>query len=228
MASFTTDRATLVMRYRTAVKWAVGSVVLHWAREHGRPQFNKEYTQSCMTDPGCQRLFGVVVLLLGPGSLFALAPIIFAEAGGLAAQAALLLRGGPRLQLIGALEGVLLDGEGRVDRSVVYRAAYGEALASVLLVLELLTPRRNFILVVLYGQYVQMRCMLERAVRGGSAEGPLHEAFSHMDGKVMKVVGTPYCPALIRWAYTKFKAVALRQVALPKPGEKPTAKCSIM
>ena len=85
----------------------------------------------------------------------------------------------------------------------------------------------NFILLVLYWQYMQMRIMLEGVATGG-AGGPLHAAFGAFDAKVVAVVGNPACPALLRGAYGKIKQLAKNQVALPEPGKKPGLKCTIM
>ena len=70
--------------------------------------------------------------------------------------------------------------------------------------------------------------MLERAAAGGPARGPLHDAWAAVDGRVMGIVGTPACPALLRGAYCKVREVAAKQVAIPEKGEKPKLKCSIM
>ena len=96
------------------------------------------------------------------------------------------------------------------------------------MILEMFTPRRNFILLILYWQYLQMRLMLEGAASGGANTGPLNTAFNLVDEKITSTIGNPMCPALVRMVYGKIKQFAKHQVALPKPGEKPGMKCSIM
>ncbi|KAH8096277.1 hypothetical protein JL720_3638 [Aureococcus anophagefferens] len=207
------------------------SLVMHWGRAHGRPKMDRAYAQKCMTDPGCQRLFGAFILLLGQGSFIALLPLLYFEAAASAHAVVAKLKSvglkSQALQATAALEGTLLDGDGQLDAKVVVNCAYAEAGAGLLMVLELLTPRRNFILLVLYWQYMQMRIMLEGAATGG-AGGPLHAAFGAVDAKVVAVVGNPACPALLRGAYGKIKQLAKNQVALPEPGKKPGLKCTIM
>ena len=231
LVSFTTDLATLRARYRSAVKFLCLSLVMHWGRAHGRPKMDRAYAQKCMTDPGCQRLFGAFILLLGQGSFIALLPLLYFEAAASAHAVVAKLKSvglkSQALQATAALEGTLLDGDGQLDAKVVVNCAYAEAGAGLLMVLELLTPRRNFILLVLYWQYMQMRIMLEGAATGG-AGGPLHAAFGAFDAKVVAVVGNPACPALLRGAYGKIKQLAKNQVALPEPGKKPGLKCTIM
>ena len=230
VASFTTNLQTLRGRYRTTVKFLCGSVLLHWGRAHGRPRLSSAYARKCLTDPGCQRLFGAVILLLGHGSLVALLPLLYFEAAMFAAALAAELKKGAAskkyaLQLCGALEGALLDGEGRVAPLVPRNAAYGEVAAAFLMFAELATPRRNFILLVLYWQYLQMRIMLEGAT---SACGPLTAAFCALDARASAALGNPMVPALLRGAYGQLKKLAKHQVALPEPGKKPGLKCSIM
>ena len=104
-------------------------------------------------------------------------------------------------------------------------SAYGEVGAALLMIVELATPRRNFILLVLYWQYLQMRIMLENATR---ATGPLTAAFTAVDARASAVLGNPAVPALARGAYGKIKALAKHQVAIPEPGKKPGLKCAIM
>ena len=231
LASFTTDLGTLRARYRSTVKFLCLSLAMHWGRAHGRPKVDRSYAQRCMTDPGCQRLFGALILLLGQGSFIALLPILYYESAATAAAVVSKLKSVDMkkraLQVNSALEGVLLDGDGKLDAKLVTNCAYVEAGAGGLMVFELLTPRRNFILLVLYWQYMQMRVMLEGAASGGRG-GPLNGAFAAFDARATRALGTPMCPALLRMAYGAVKKFAKSQVALPEPGKKPGLKCAIM
>ena len=81
--SFTTDAAVLRLKYKSAVRWAVLSALLHAYRAHGVPKLSADYARRLFTDPHAQRLFGVLILLVGSGSLFGLIPVADAEVAAL-------------------------------------------------------------------------------------------------------------------------------------------------
>ena len=106
--------------------------------------------------------------------MFVLIPVADAEGDALLAQLVIRLRRNVKtrplsLKLIAKCEGAVLDGSGRVAGAVLRRCSLFEVTAALVLLLELATPRRNPILVLLYWQYLQMRCLLERATAGGAA-----------------------------------------------------------
>ena len=105
----------LRMKYRAANKWALASLALHAARSYGRPRLSADYARHVATDVCCQRLFGVVVLFIGAGSLPASGAVAYHELAALIAALACRMRGAPKLKLLAAAEGWLVDGEGRVD-----------------------------------------------------------------------------------------------------------------
>ena len=169
-------------------------------------------------------------MLVGSGSLFGLIPVADAEVAALLAQLCVRLRRNVKtrplsLKLIAKCEGSFLDGSGRVASGVLRRCSLFEVTAALVLLLELATPRRNPILVLLYWQYLQMRCLLERATAGGAAAGPLHEAFFAVDARIVVVVAR--VPLLAK-GYAKLTKLLARQVALPEKGSKPRPRCSVM
>ena len=149
---------------------------------------------------------------------------------------------------------MLVDGNGAPDWRVAKRAAFLEVFAAFYMIVEMFTRRRNLILLVIYWQYMQMRYMLEKAVNGPYG-GPLGGAFGDIDASVTRFVNRPACPSPVKASaarsrhalarrfpspdrppllaprqtvYETLKTMIDRQVALPKPGEKRTPRCSVM
>ena len=121
--SFTTDASVLRLKYKSAVRWAVLSALLHAYRAHGVPKLSADYARRLFTDPHAQRLFGVLILLVGSGSLFGLIPVADAEVAAVLAQLVIRLRRNVKtrplsLKLIAKCEGSFLDGSGRVASGV--------------------------------------------------------------------------------------------------------------
>ena len=92
--------------------------------------------------------------------------------------------------------------------------------AALVLLLELATPQRNPILVLLYWQHCA--CVpARRATAGGAARGRSTGAFA-VDARIVVVVAR-----VLRRGLSLTKLLA-RQVALPEKGSKPRPRCSIM
>ena len=179
--SFTTDASVLRLKYKSAVRWAVLSALLHAYRAHGVPKLSADYARRLFTDPHAQRLFGGLILLVGSGSLFGLIPVADAELAALLAQFGTRLRRNVKtrplsLKLIAKCEGAVLDGSGRVAGAVLRRCSLFEVTAALVLLLELATPRRNPILLLLYWRTAD--AVPARARAGGRGGGAAHEASS--------------------------------------------------
>ena len=84
--SFTTDASILRLKYKSAVRWAVLSALLHAYRAHGVPKLSADYARRLFTDPHAQRLFGVLILLVGSGACLGWIPVADAEVAALLAQ----------------------------------------------------------------------------------------------------------------------------------------------
>ena len=149
---------------------------LHAYRAHGVPKLSADYARRLFTDPHAQRLFGVLILLVGSGSLFGLIPVADAEVAALLAQLCVRLRRNVKtrplsLKLIAKCEGAVLDGSGRVAGAVLRRCSLFEVTAALVLLLELRDaaaqphPRAAVLAVP------ARRCLLERATAGGAAAG---------------------------------------------------------
>lgn len=214
------DAAGVQTMYRSVVKFILLGSVVHCYRAHGMPQFNRAYAQRIVTDPLAQRVFGAFVLLMG-SSFACLLPLIYVEIALLAAQLITKVPPQYRVQIIAKCEDVLLAGDGSMSPNVLANAAFFECGAGLALLFELLTPKRNFMLVVLYWQYLQMRYMLESA----SGPGALISAFAKLDSKIAPFVAKSSITQLV---YSKLKQFAKHQVSIPEPGQKPGLKCTIM
>jgi hypothetical protein len=65
-----------------------------------------------------------------------------------------------------------------------------EIYAAAMLVLELVTPRRNLMGLFLFGQYLQLRYMLDQ-------NGVVKNAFKQLDTRILGLVNHPRCPPAV-------------------------------
>ena len=155
LLSFTTNQKYLDSKFRACVQFYLCAAVVNFAQVHGFPKFTKEYLQKTVMDPAVQRIFGGVLLLLG-SNFMALVALLLPEAAALFSSVVHLLRSfglsSVALRITASLEGTLLDGHGNPYYKVAQYAAYAEVATGILLILTMLTPRRNLILMVLYWQ----------------------------------------------------------------------------
>lgn len=226
--SFTTDQKFLAGKYRTCLQFYLGSALISFVNNHGLPKFSKVYLQQILTDVNVQRVFGAMLLFFGP-NFVGLVAVLLPELAALASSLVATLKDMGRKEwaksLTARLEG-LLDGNGEPHWKMNKYAATAEVAAGVFLVLGMLTPRRNLIAVVLYWQYLQMRCMLEKATLNGGS-GVIMQAFGEVDSKINSVLGHKFCPSLLKKGYTFVRGMLEKQVALPEAGAKPKMSCVI-
>eukprot|EP00622_Pseudochattonella_farcimen_P000219 FR734665.1.p1 GENE.FR734665.1~~FR734665.1.p1 ORF type:complete len:338 (+),score=68.92 FR734665.1:3-1016(+) len=200
--SLTTNQKYLSAKFRTALQFFMISSVLNFAANHGFPKFNTAFLQRVMVDPAVQRVFGAILLFMGH-NFMALVALLLPEAAALVSSIVKLLKkvgqNSLALRLTAALEGVVLDGHGNPYWKIVQWAAYAEVSTGVILVISLPLPTRNFVLLALYWQFLQMRYILEKAT--GNTSGVLHVAFNHLDQRIMSVVSHRFCPGLLKMGY---------------------------
>lgn len=155
LLSFTTNQKYLDSKFRACVQFYLCAAVVNFAQVHGFPKFTKEYLQKTVMDPAVQRIFGGVLLLLG-SNFMALVALLLPETAAFFSSVVHLLRSvglsSLALRITASLEGTLLDGHGNPYYKVAQYAAYAEVATGILLILTMLTPRRNLILMVLYWQ----------------------------------------------------------------------------
>ncbi|KAJ8605828.1 hypothetical protein CTAYLR_000601 [Chrysophaeum taylorii] len=213
------DPASIAKNYKNILKFAAMGSVVSTYRAHGF-ELSKAYLQKIITDRLVHRGFCALILFAGT-SFVPLVPLLYVEVALVAEGLVPRLPNRYGLSLIAACEGYLLSGNGDLSPQVHLYAAYLEVAAGLGLLVELLTPKRNVILVVLYWQYLQMRYMLEQATGGGSF---LAVAFSNLDDILAPLAARSSVTNLL---YAKLKSLAKTQVSLPEPGTKPKL-CSIM
>eukprot|EP00634_Sargassococcus_sp_CCMP2135_P010777 CAMPEP_0198659224 /NCGR_PEP_ID=MMETSP1467-20131203/30601_1 /TAXON_ID=1462469 /ORGANISM="unid. sp., Strain CCMP2135" /LENGTH=391 /DNA_ID=CAMNT_0044395553 /DNA_START=3 /DNA_END=1178 /DNA_ORIENTATION=+ len=227
LISFDVD--TVTARYRACSRFLLASQLLYVLRFHGKPEFSAAYARRVMGDVQAQRFFGAFVVLSGT-SFVPLFVFSYVEAANLAVDVVAKLGSG-RLQLraLGLFEKLKLvdPNSKRVDPSVLTNASMLEVATGFISLLEMLTPRRNLVFTMLFWQYLQLKLMLEAAeASNNSTVGPLHATFAQLDTKITAVLEPS--PALVKNLYAKLKAILSRQVAVPEPGQKPKARCSVM
>lgn len=99
-----------------------------------------------------------------------------------------------------------------------------EAIAGFILIFNLFTPSRNFMLLIGYWQYLRIRYMLSSDSK---------RAFGSIRMKVEGWVNHPMCPQLVRTVFTKVVTLMEQytdQEALARQAEQPGImnKCTIM
>jgi len=221
-------------RYTACVRFVIASYLVHVIRYHGRPRFTSDYARRVITDSVAQRGFGAFVLLVG-SSFMPLFVFVYIEVAHLAASIVDRMPAESKFsqKLLDAFSSLrLLDSRTKeVDATVFQNAATLEVAAGFVVVLELLTPRRSFAFLALYWQYLQLKYMLESAEAQANniqGPGPLRQAFAGLDAKIESLLESPAAPSFLKAAYTTLKATLSKQVAVPKPGEKPKPRCSVM
>mmetsp|Transcript_14183 Transcript_14183/g.22206 ORF Transcript_14183/g.22206 Transcript_14183/m.22206 type:complete len:312 (+) Transcript_14183:1222-2157(+) len=217
-------------------------------QNQGRPRFDKMFMAQVMRDPAAGRLFFSLLLLTARPTVVALVPLALVEfllmgwelASVLPAvlPAAARALGPLASRLMVALtkkpDWATLTTHQRwavAQPRTAQLAALGEVVYGILLLAELLTPRRSFLAAMLYWQFMQMRVMVEKmdAANGGTGPFPLQNAFGVADKKITGITQHRFCPALIGKLYGKVKAFLQNQTKLPAPGEQAQRpKCTIM
>lgn len=231
--------------YRTAVISAAASYIITLYGLYGLPKFNMEYAQRLMADPTTMYLFLSILLAMTKPYLLAVAPVYLTEFAHLAVhiaeyakskQPALLGKASHYIDLylpsILGLNQTQQDWKKFSERqkwqqfntTIVRLAVTSEVLQGIFLAIELLLPTRNFIMLVLWWQYLQMRYMTDTS-------GNMRMVFIGLDTQITTVLANRYCPELIRQGYTMLRTQLQKRVQLPQPGQPAPSmmpKCSIM
>mmetsp|Transcript_33651 Transcript_33651/g.44395 ORF Transcript_33651/g.44395 Transcript_33651/m.44395 type:complete len:408 (-) Transcript_33651:194-1417(-) len=218
---------------------------IYWT--HGFPKFQAQWLAMLMKDPNAHRLFLSFLLMVGRPNIIGIVPILLGE---------MLLMGWELASILPACApgigealtpsvdklmttfchaptwpGLNLHQRWAIaEPRVTQLTALTEVVYGLVLILELLTPKRSFLSLILYWQFLQMRVMVEKADKANNAQAPapLQAAFGVVDMKITNLTSHRMCPAMIGTIYTKVKGLLVSQTQLPPPGERPTPKCSIM
>jgi hypothetical protein len=170
---------------------------LYLLRQHGRPRFNAEYGRVLFTDEQAHFFFLSIVLLNATPSLILLAPF--------AIRSLLFVGGGLKQLLPRHLPRVWPMVQGPISKLVaqyayLYRMnALLEVLGGFAVIINLLTPSRNFMLVFGLWQYLRVRYMLSNDAKA---------AWSSVRAKTDGWAALPMVPAVVRTVYGKVISLA--------------------
>jgi len=214
---------------------------LYWT--HGMPKFNMQYASVLLKDTNMQRLFLCLLLFIHRPSILALSSILLTEillAGW--EMAAILMYCAPALArqsapavnkaMAAICNDLMWNQKSLAEKWKVASprfaqlSALAEVVNGLMLLLELLTPKRNLLGLMMYWQYLQMRYMIEKANQG--TPGQLMAAFGMVDARITKFTQHRMCPSLIGTLYAKVKGFLENQTKLPEPGQSRRPRCTIM
>ena len=150
---------TMSLRYKRTVRCLILSYGLYILRYFGKPKLKTDYFKTVVMDPTAQRGFGAFILVAG-ASFMPLLVFVYVELASVASEIVQKLDKGPlALRVLGYCESLKLvdPNSKRVDATVFLYTAYLEVAAGLLLIWELLSPRRNPIFLMMYWQYLQLK-----------------------------------------------------------------------
>lgn len=230
--------------YATFFKLALFNYASYLLFTHGRPQWQAAYAQRLMLDPTIQALFFSLIFWVSPPYSLALVPIALIETVhwfaylnsllqvlGLSNNAVVTLVTTKALHPVVAT--VISDPTwpslssqskwAKLYHRIPQVAANIEVGIGIALIMELLTPARNFLLVVLYWQLLRVRYMISPQ---------LQESFRLLNASILSLVHHPRCPAIVRTGYSKIQAMAIKMTDVAQQqqsaGSGLASKCSVM
>ncbi|ETK83281.1 hypothetical protein F441_11733 [Phytophthora nicotianae CJ01A1] len=208
--------------YSNFFKLALVNHASYLAFTHGVPKWNAAYAQRLLLDPAAQVFFFCLVFWVSAPHGMAMMPVFLLEMVhyfaylqsllqilGLAESPVVTLVTSKALVPLTAL--IISDPSfpalaTRAKWAKLYTrmpqvAANIDVAIGVALILEMLTPSRNFLLLVLYWQVLRVRYMISPQ---------LQEAFRSLHAMILTVVHHPRCPAMIAAVYGKIHAFAVK------------------
>ena len=221
---------------------------------HGRPSFTQAYAQKIIADTSFMYLFMSGILsgtALSRTYLLAAQPIVLVTGAMLARDAAgmlpLVTSIGSRLidmvtARFGATAGwATLSSETKWAKFMsvtIAAAAKAEVYHGLYLIYELITPKRNLVMLLLWWQFLQLRYMMDR-------DGHIKAVFASIDQGVLGVTQASWCPQVAGAGYmwlrnylfnrSDFEAVAREQRRQQEVGsqggsilDQMKARCSVM
>ncbi|CAM9234427.1 unnamed protein product [Pylaiella littoralis] len=218
---------------------------------HGRLRFDTEYAAGVATDPACQTIMTALLFVVNRPYLVGILPMVLLELTDFLWFLSGLLQMSPGVFFEKLDEGVNRFG-GAVfgvpnwgSRSVSDRwsaakgkasewGAWVEVMFGMMLVAELLLPRRNFVMLALYWQTLRMKYMINSTTGRGytQASASFDAAFRTLDARIKVVTAKRRCPKAVGDAYNTIKGRLASLVAPPQPpsvgGGSPGSSCSIM
>eukprot|EP00752_Nemacystus_decipiens_P008036 g7181.t1 len=238
-------QATSLMAYKRLLYAMMLVNVLGLYGRHGRLRFNTEYVTGVATDPSCQTIMTALLFVLNRPYLLGIVPMVLLELTDFLWFLSGLLQMTPGVffekldrgvdRFGGAVFGIPNWGSRSVpDRWSAAKSkasewgAWVEVMFGMILVAELLLPRRNFVMLVLYWQTLRMKYMINAA----TGRGYTMAAFRTLDARIKVVTTKRRCPKVVGDTYQKVKGLLAKMVAPPPPpsagGASPGSSCSIM
>ncbi|KAF1315241.1 Transmembrane protein, partial [Globisporangium splendens] len=231
--------------FATFFKVALFNHASYLAFTHGLPKWQAAYAQRLVLDPSTQALFFCLVFWVSAPFSLALVPVFLIEMVHFCAYLTNLLQvlklgESPLVALVTSKAVVPLTGKIISDPSfatlptqskwakLYHRmpqvAANIEVGIGMALLVEILTPARNFLLTVLYWQLLRVRYMINPQ---------LQEAFRLLNASIMTLVHHPKCPTAVGTVYAKIQAFAtsmadVQQQQAAAAGGGLASKCTVM
>jgi hypothetical protein len=230
LVNITATPAWLHHKNKLFVYFFAAASLLSFYRTHGVPKFNRDFGLKVMMDKSVPRLLGGFLLLVAPNFMI-MAALMLSEFTNCLSAVVQLLKKVKFFTLANVLSSrftdILLDKTGAPYYKVAQYVAHLEVAALGSMIVSLFTPRRNFLLLILYCQYLQLRFVIENML--GQNSGNLHVTFSLVDKRITALLAK--FPSLIGSGYLLLKTFLQKQVKVPDPKEASTAsksRCSIM
>ncbi|CAM9325483.1 unnamed protein product [Scytosiphon promiscuus] len=213
---------------------------------HGRLRFNTEYAATVATDPSCQTIMTALLFVLNRPYLVGIVPMVLLELTDFLWFLSGLLKMSPGAffeklnrgvdRFGGAVFGIpnwgsrsVSDRWSSAKRKASEWGAWVEVMFGMILVAELLLPRRNFVMLGLYWQTLRMKYMINAATGRGYTQA----AFRTLDARIKVVTTKRRCPPVVGVMYAKVKNVMASMVQPPQQpaagnSSSPTSRCTIM
>ena len=213
-------RAASAAAYRRMLLGNAGNLVMNLKAEVGMPRFSTQYLAAFMQNICGQYLF-LSMMLFAAGKPYTVAvPIlllsevvhVFYFGSQLLSRASPSLLRGIQGQVDRVLPAILKNHRSLAE-AVMHYSTLCEVMLGILLIVELLTPRRNFMMLIFYWQYLQMRTLLDQDGTG------IKKAFRTVDQRILSYVHHPRCPGIIGRGYSFVRDAMARAATPPQPGQ---------
>jgi stress-induced-phosphoprotein 1 len=206
---------------------------------HGVPKFQATYAQRLVMDPTTQSFFYCLLFWFSVPYPLAMFPILLVEIVHWSAYLSTLVSFssfsgcGDGVQkaidpvmskILGLPNWSMLSTPSKwstVYQRIPQVCANMEVFIGVCLILELLTPSRNFMLLIIYWQLLRVRYMINTQIQ---------HAFRQLNAGIVQVTHHPKCPAFIGQGYRKIQSFAhkLTDIEQQQAQAASMPKCTIM
>jgi hypothetical protein len=189
--------------------------------KYGMIKFNIDYIQSLLPDPNAMLLFLSFLMLVTRPQLLGGAPLLFPELSFYLPQLfefARLRMPEMETQIMPMIKQYAPQMAGQnlasfftpqsckqVAGQIQFASAQCEVMQGILFITSLFLPSRNFVIVYIYWQYLQMRYMFDKS-------GNIKNAFLGLDRSISPLLGHRLCPQVVRSGYGYLKTWMASQV----------------